>query len=263
MTEHGGADDIDFDPYATAFDDHYASARGRIRLHLLHEQVNAHLPHATDGRSLRILDIGGGAGQMALLLAADDHDVTILDPSPAMLDLARDHVAEAEVGDRVHMLLGGFEEAARLAAEDGSFDAVLCHAVAPYVSDVDALLDAVVSAAMVGGIVSFVVKNRDALAMRPAFERRWEDALLAFDADGDAGGLGVRNKAHGREEIEQALLERGADVDAWYGVRVFSDAIGHADLVDIDTILPVEREAAARDPYRAVARLLHLVATRR
>lgn len=42
-----------------------------------------------------------------------------------------------------------------------------------------------------GGLLSLVFKNADALAMRPALEGRWADALAAFDAAEDVGGLGV------------------------------------------------------------------------
>lgn len=258
--------DIDFEPYAEAFDDHYASSRGRIRLALLHEQVSAHLRELTAGDgATRILDIGGGAGQLGLLLAADGHEVTIVDPTPAMLRLAAEHreAAPADVAERLHLVEGGYDIARTLAQAQGLFDVVLCHAVAPYVDDFDGMVDGIVAATRPGGTVSFVVKNRDALAMRPALERRWADALAAFDAEGDAGGLGVTNRAHSLAEATDALSTRGADIVAWYGVRVFSDSLTQDDHVDIGPILPVEREAARRDPYRAVARLLHLVATKR
>lgn len=246
----------DFDPHADDFVAHYGTLRGRVRLALLHDQVASHLEPAR-----RILDVGGGAGQLALLLASDGHSVTLMDPSMRMLEAAHEAVADAPatVGQRVTVMEGDASDARHL-DEYGSFDAVFCHAVAPYVEDLDGLVADVVGSARPGGLVSIVVKNRDALAMRPALEGRWEDALNAFDAPGDAGGLGVVNRAHTRIEVEDALTAAGADVVAWYGIRVMSDAMTSDPDVDLDLVLPVEREAGRRDPYRGVARLLHLVA---
>lgn len=247
---------IAFDPHAGNFVAHYDTLRGRVRLALLHEQVVEHLARAST-----VLDIGGGAGQLALLLAGDGHDVTVLDPSSRMVDAARVAMAATEAGSSITVVEGSASDAGGL-DRHGSFDAVLCHAVAPYVEDLDRLVRDVVTAARPGGVVSVVVKNRDALAMRPALEGRWEDALAAFDASGDAGGLGVENRAHTRDEVATALAAAGAEVSAWYGVRVLSDAMLPDDDTGLDEILPVEREAGRRDPYRSVARLLHVVARR-
>jgi len=36
-----------------------------------------------------------------------------------------------------------------------------------------------------GGLISIMALNAQTLALRPALERRWNDALTAFDASGD------------------------------------------------------------------------------
>lgn len=168
----------------------------------------------------------------------------------------------AEAGVRV-----AFEDAA--AADVGSragagrADAVLCHAVAPYVDDLDTLVADLVRGVSAAGVVSLVVKNRDALAMRPALERRWHDVPSAVHADGDAGGLGVRNRAHGLDETIACLRRHGCVEVAWYGVRVVSDALPYDAEDDPDAVLAAERALTATDPYRALGRLLHVVARRR
>jgi len=61
-----------------------------------------------------------------------------------------------------------------------------------------------------------------------------------------------------------ACAAAGADVEAWYGVRLFTD---HWDDVappdDLDRLIDVEEEAGRRDPYRRVTSLTHVVARRR
>jgi 2-polyprenyl-3-methyl-5-hydroxy-6-metoxy-1,4-benzoquinol methylase len=105
--------------------EHYASeiveaerlTRGSGRLELVRTQeiVRRHLPAPT----LRILDVGGGAGVHAEWLAGDGHVVHVVDPMPnhveAVQRLGRSNGRiTAEIGD-----------ARQLAAETGSADAVL------------------------------------------------------------------------------------------------------------------------------------------
>lgn len=245
---------MDFSPHARDFVDHLDSVRGQVRLALLDEQVRRHVPPGS-----RVLDVGGGAGHLAARLAAQGDQVVVVEPSSEMRDLAAEVLCDR--GDRVSVVAG---DAAAVPdrPDAGSFDAVLCHAVAPYVEDLDALVRDVVAGAAVGGVVSLVVKNRDALAMRPAAEGRWSDVAAAVDADGDAGGLGVRNVAHRLEEVIDALHRHGCDLDDWYGVRVVSDGLPHDADASVDDVLDAERAVMDRDPYRALGRLLHVVARR-
>jgi tRNA (cmo5U34)-methyltransferase len=62
-----------------------------------------------------ILDLGAGSGQVeALLLAArPDARIVAVDASPAMLDLAKNRLADA--GDRIDFVVGDFAEPERLA----------------------------------------------------------------------------------------------------------------------------------------------------
>lgn len=245
---------MDFSPYAEDFVAHYESVRGQVRLRLLEEQVAAHLP-----ASARVLDVGGGAGHLAARLAVRGHDVVVLEPSAAM----RDRAARALGGatGRVSVVAGDASSVPSR-PDAGSFDAVLCHAVAPYVDDLEALVGDVVTAVAGGGLVSLVVKNRDALAMRPALEGRWADVPAAVDADGDAGGLGVRNKAHRLGEVVDTLRRHGCHLEAWYGVRVVSDVLHYDAVDDLEAVLDAERALTGTDPYRALGRLLHVVARR-
>ena len=65
-------------------DEAYASAKGYVRTYVLHQQLLEHLP----APPAPVLDVGGGAGHQLFPLAQAGYDVTLLDPSPAMLDKA-------------------------------------------------------------------------------------------------------------------------------------------------------------------------------
>ena len=67
--------------------------RGRLRFELLMDQVKAALPPAP----ARVVDAGGGTGQVAVPLAALGYQVTVVDTSPAMLATCAERAAEVAV----------------------------------------------------------------------------------------------------------------------------------------------------------------------
>lgn len=253
------------DPYsglADRFVEHYQSLRGAVRLRLIAEQFDEFLP---DESGLQVVDVGGGAGHQAYRLAANGHHVTLIDPSSRMLQHARRRLDDLDTKARQRVTIVQATAADAVDVFDGRrFDLVCCHAVLPYIDDARRLIGAVVALARPGAIVSVVFKNRDALAMRPALEDRWRDAEQAFDAHADVGGLGAATRAHRLDDITRLLADAGAPRRGWFGIRVFTDHLGQRPPGErFDDILAVERRAARTDPYRSVARLLHVIAQRR
>ena len=116
------------------------------------------------------------------------------------------------------------------------------------------------------GRLSVTFRNRASLAFRPGMRQDWPATLAAFDASTYVNELGVRARAHDLDDMT-ALLERlGLEVEAWYGVRVFTDpAPSDAPPPDdgLATLLEAEFEAGRRDPYRRLGSQLHVIARRR
>ena len=99
-----------------------------------------------------------------------------------------------------------------------------------------------------------------ALAMRPALEGRYQDALSSRHADQDRGRLGVITRGDTVEGLCGAFREAGVEALRWYGVRVFTDHLGdRMPGNDLPEMLELEWEVGQRDPYSSVARLIHLV----
>ena len=90
-------------------DGHYGSLRGRVRTYVLDRQLRWHLPPPP----AHLVDIGGGAGHQSLPLARDGYEVTIVDPSSAMLERAAELIAreEPDVARRVRLVNSDAEEA--------------------------------------------------------------------------------------------------------------------------------------------------------
>src|ERR671930_1217622 len=178
-------------------DEAYASVKGYVRTYVMHQQLLEHLPPPP----APVLDVGGGAGHQSFPLAQAGYDVTLLDSSPAMLDKARQRLQRlpAEAQRRVTLVQADGENADE-AVKGRRFAAVLCHGVLGYLEQPEPLVNELCQGAAAGGIVSIMTGNAKAMAVRPALDRRWDDALASFDARGEIGMLGVPTRADRVEE---------------------------------------------------------------
>jgi S-adenosylmethionine-dependent methyltransferase len=244
-------------------DEAYASVKGRVRTYVMHQQLLEHLP----APPACVLDVGGGAGHQSFPLAQAGYEVTLLDPSSAMLDKARQRLQRLpdEVQRRVTLLHADGENAAE-AVNGQRFAAVLCHGVLGYLEQPEPLVDQLCRCAAAGGIVSIMAGNAKAMAVRPALERRWDDALASFDATGEIGVLGLPTRADTVEELSELVRRRGVEPVRWYVVWLFVDWLAFSgaeldpgDAKQVAAAAAVELEASRRDPYRQLSRIFHLV----
>jgi S-adenosylmethionine-dependent methyltransferase len=241
-------------------DEAYASVKGYVRTYVMHQQLLEHLP----APPASVLDVGGGAGHQSFPLAQAGYDVTLLDPSPAMLGKAGQRLQRLpdEAQRRVTLLEAGGEHADE-AVKGRRFAAVLCHGVLGYLDQPGPLVSQLCRCAAPGGVVSIMTGNARAAAVRPALEQRWDDALAAFDARTEIGVLGVPGRADTVEELSELIRNRGVEPVTWYGVWLFVDWFEFGgidlDLGEADQVAAVELEASRRDPYRGMSRVFHLV----
>lgn len=248
------------DPFA---DGAYATVKGRVRTYVMHQHLLEHLPPPPG----HLLDVGGGAGHQCFPLAQAGYDVTLLDPSPAMLTKARERLDRLpqDVQRRVRFVEADGLEAER-AVDGEQFAGVLCHGVIGYLDEPGPLVDQLCRCVTDGGVVSIMTGNAHAGAVRPALERRWDDARAAFDARQEIGVLGVRGRADTVEELGDLLVRGGVEPTAWYGVWLFVDwlefagvALDPDDEAQVQATAEVELEASRRDPYRGISRVFHLL----
>jgi SAM-dependent methyltransferase len=129
------------------------------------------------------------------------------------------------------MAKAGEGDAAWVAADRGApaaFDAVLCHGVLMYFPDPGPLLDVIARVVVPGGIVSLLVRNGDALAMRPRLLGVWDKAGRAFDGESYLNRIGVSARL---EDLTSALAQSQIAVSRWYGVRVFTGTVASGEPV--------------------------------
>ncbi|MER7665723.1 methyltransferase domain-containing protein [Streptomyces sp. NPDC096193] len=230
----------------------------------LDEQIAGRFPV---GQRLRILDVGMGQGTQALRLARAGHSVTGLESDAEMIAIARQSLATEPEGirERFRLIEGdGRETGAHFLP--GAFDVVLCHGVLMYVQEPDAMLAGLARVLAPGGLLSLLVRNADALAMRPGLAGDFPAALAAFGSDTYTNRLGLPGRADRLDALTATLAGIAAPLHAWYGVRVFTDgADNDAELPaaeDLERLLAAEDRAGRTEPYKRVAALLHLCGVR-
>ena len=244
----------------------YATVKGRVRTYVMHRHLLEHLPPALAS----IVDVGGGAGNQSFPLAELGYSVTLVDSSAAMLDKARSRWAglSPEVRERI-TLLEADGDATPDVLGGAVFDAVLCHGVIGYAPDPRPLVAALCTLARPGGLISIMTGNPEAAAVRPALERRWDDALAAFESRAEIGVLGVPTWGFTAAEITGMLAAHGVQVRNRYGVWLFTDWLDFAgveldptDTDELQRIAAAELEASRREPYPSISRVYHLLAMR-
>jgi SAM-dependent methyltransferase len=249
----------------TAGERNWQARLGKLRDVVRQEVVARQLARELPPAPVRVIDLGCGQGTQALRLARRGFHVTGVDASADLLArFERDLAAEpAGVRGRVRVEHGLLEDYAERAGVS-RFPAVLCHGVLMYAADPGPALRAIAALTAPGGMASLLVRNGDALAMRPGLLGDWAACAEAFDSDRYLNRIGVAARADRLADLTGRLAGHGLTVTAWYGVRVFTDAAPDSaePPADLDALLACEERAGRTDPYRRVAALLHLIARR-
>ncbi|HEU4421764.1 MAG TPA: methyltransferase domain-containing protein [Pilimelia sp.] len=215
------------------------------------------------GRTLTVVDVGGGTGGFAVPLAESGHLVTVVDASPDALAALTRRAAEAGVADRVSAVQGDGDALAGL-VEAGSADLVLCHAVLEVVDDPAGVVAALAATLRPGGAASVLVANRAAAVLSRAATGHLDVAAAVLtDPDGRAGPRDTVRRRYDAESAAALLRAAGLAVEEVHGVRVLADLVP-AVVADADPegLLALELAAAGRSPYRDIASQLHLFARR-
>ena len=215
------------------------------------------------GRTLDVLDVGGGTGGFAVPLAEAGHQVTVVDANPDALAALNRRAAEARVADRVRAVQGDGDALAGL-IEPGSVDLVLCHAVLEVVDEPGRVVGSIATALRPGGAASVLVASRAAAVLARAMNGHLDLAMaLLTHPDGATGERDTLRRRYDAEGAAELLRAAGLRVEQTHGVRVFADLLPAAAVEgDPRALLELELAAAAHPPYRDIAAQLHLFARR-
>ena len=253
-----------FENDASRYAAYLETPEGRLRADLTFADVQDFLPASAAVNSLFALDLGCGTGAAAVRLARLGIDVTLLDSSPAMLELAERTIAGAGVNEKISVKHG---DATRV--EDifqaRSFDIILCHNVLEYVDDAGAVLR---GAARVmrnsSAILSVLVRNQAGEVLKAALQTgnlaAAEHNLTADWGEESLYGAGVR--LFTLEALETILKDASLTIRARRGVRVIADYLPAkvSRFAEYERIFALERKLGKRREFFGVARYMHCLA---
>ncbi len=220
------------------------------------------------GRPLRVLDLGGGTGGLAVPLAELGHDVTVVDPSPDALASLSRRSAERDVADRVTALQGDADSLADFVG-DQPVDLVCCHGTLEVVDDPEATLAALAGVVAPGGYLSVVAAGRLAVVLARALAGQFAQAHTALTSpDGRWGSADPLPRRFDAAALQAFVEQTGLVVEDVHGVRLFSDLVPSA-LVDSDAdriaLLELEQVASRHPQFGFLGQLgaaVHVLARR-
>lgn len=223
------------------------------------------------GRPLRVVDLGGGTGGLAVPLAEHGHEVTVVDPSPDALASLMRRAREVGVDERIVALQGDAATLTQVVPAGGA-DLVCCHGVLEVLdddADVTAALTSLAQALAPGGTLSLVVAQRLAVVLGRALAGRFDQARAALTSDdGRWGNADPLPRRFDAEQVRALASAAGLEVVAEHGVRLFADLVPAAMLdtdADAEALMELEDAIAGHPTYAFLHNLagaVHLLARR-
>jgi S-adenosylmethionine-dependent methyltransferase len=266
MKMTANADSERFQNGAEKYAAYLETAEGRLRSDLSFDNLRDFLTlqgdaHASDSQtndSLCALDVGCGTGATGVRLARLGMHVTLLDSSPAMLDIAKRRVDEAGVAEKVVLQHGDATQLTNL-FHAASFDLILCHNVLENLDDPDAVLCGAARALRdSSAIVSVLVRNRAGEVFKAAIQA---GDLAAAENNltaewGQESLYGGRVRLFTPDSLRAMLKVASLEVVAERGVRVLADYLPSriSRSAEYERIFELERKLGVRPEYAEVAR---------
>lgn len=254
--------DRNFDAIAEHFEKKiYGKPKGEIRIAVLWRDIEDWLAKQPKKKCLKVLDVGGGFGQIALKLAQLGHQVTINDISKNMLVKAQEKSKQAGV-NTIRFIHCPYQELADRTNE--KYDLVMCHAVLEWLEKpVDAIIFFKTMMQETGQLslcfynpVSKIYRN---LILGNFYNL---DKLNNQTFTSDSGSLTPNNPCD-IDEVKTWLTQANFKVSLESGIRVFSDYVvqkrgGNEHLAEV---IAKELEFSKKTPYKYMGRYFHIMAS--
>ena len=240
------------------------TAEGRLRLDLAFGNLQEFLPARQDQVPRCALDLGCGTGTTAVRLARLGFQVTVLDSSEAMLDIAQRAAREARVTD---LLTARGGDAANISSllKAKSFHVILCHNILEYVDDPSAVLAG--AAGLLrdsSSVLSVLVRNQAGEVLKAAIQAG--DLAAAEGALGSEWGeeslYGGKVRLFTLEQLRELMRAVSLKIIAERGVRMVADylpaEVSRSD--EYDHIFELERKLGRRPEFVSASRYLQVLA---
>ncbi len=254
-------EDKNFDALADKFARKiYSNNKGEIRLAVLWAHLSRLIPEFNQAGPRRILDIGGGMGQLSLRLLALGYEVLLCDPSEKMLDHAREAASllPPDQQQRLTIQRCTLQQAAN--SWNDTFDIVLCHAVLEWLAEPLSAIQDLNCLVKPGGHLSLMFYNLHSINLRNLIRGNFKK-VKSGELAGYKNSLTPINPLE-PEDVYSALTRSGFIDLGRAGVRVFSDYLTReiSENRSFEDTLELEMQFSAQEPYISIARYIHVMA---
>ncbi|MBY5979519.1 methyltransferase domain-containing protein [Ferrimonas balearica] len=254
--------DTNFDGRARKFADNiYGTSKGQVREAVLwHQLQHRFLPRL--GQGDRVLDAGGGQGQMARRVAAAGYPVLLNDLSAEMLSMARQRADEAGLASRFQYQQGAIQQLPQQIAHP--YQGVVCHAVLEWASDPQAVLAALAQCLAPGGVLSLAFFNHLGAEFHNLVAGNFDNLGEAMTNRKTRRVRMVPHSPLRNEQVIEWLETLGLQVEHQCGVRVIHDYLRDKSLQQsqLERLIELELAYCERVPYRDMGRYTHLLVSK-
>lgn len=231
----------------------YATNKGKLRLAVLQRDLQPWLD-AAGNKSLRVLDVGGGMGQLSQMFARAGYHVTHTDISPEIVAEAKSLHEREGLSAHYEYHVAPLQQLPDLLKQ--RFDVVLCHAVLEWLADPQQALATLKKLLAPAGQLSLMFYNRDAKILAN---------IIFGNFDYVQADLKVKKTVRmspqqplSPADVAQWLEHLGLQVTKKTGVRCFHDYLRNRDDQQrFDELLALELRYNQQSPFVDIGRYLH------
>lgn len=231
----------------------YATTKGKLRLAVLERDLQP-LFELAKQRTLKILDVGGGLGQLSMRFAELGCEITHTDISDEIVAAAQQAHQQAGVAECYHYLVAPLQELPEKLQQ--TYDVVLCHAVLEWLVEPQAALKTLKQLMAPTGQLSLMFYNRDAKILAN---------IIFGNFDYVQADLTVKKTVRmspqqplSPPEVENWLADEQLRVVTKTGVRCFHDYLRNRDDQQrFDELLALELKYNRQAPFVDIGRYLH------
>lgn len=230
----------------------YGGLKGQIRMLLLEKDITEMYSPFTSG-SLDILDVGGGAGHFAGCCCRNGHRVLLVDSNTKMIEAARQNV-RCEPPGEFEVQEQDFLSESELSVQ--SFDIVLVHGSAEWMSDPESAIRKACSLVRPGGILSLLIFNSDRNMLKQGINGK----LLAGDLRSKKKKL-TPPGAMSPREVHGVLSRCCGKVLLTSGIRIFYGFFRQNDTSVLSPEEWIEQEMMyyRKEPFNLLGEHTHFI----
>jgi S-adenosylmethionine-dependent methyltransferase len=237
----------------------YQSAKGAVRMHVLWNDMLASMPFLTE-RPLRILDAGGGMGQISRKLAALGHNVVLCDISEEMLKIASACIKEESLDKKITLLHSSMTDLS-LHLEENSFDIITVHGVLEWMDNPEDALKGLLRFLSPGGYLSLLFFNVDRLILKCGIYGMFNSIKTGSYIKVDKKRKLTPTNPLNQYEVKSWIEEQGMTIVSKAGIRIFYNLFKnkHEFKDRMQELQDAEYVYSRREPYASIAQHIHYV----